>query len=199
VNSPDRNNVFALVLAAGGASRFGSTKQIEPVDGVPLARRAMDAAIKVCGDRTALVVGHEWNTVKDACDPQTSFIICNDRYNDGIGTSIALGACALRHVADAIVVLLADQPLITPGHIQALIDTWSGIDDEIVATSFADSLGPPVLFPRACFEDIAALQGDTGGKHLLHDARFKVSTVRFEAAAVDIDTPDDLKNLQERL
>ena len=195
MNCPDRNNVFALVLAAGGASRFGSTKQIEQVNGVPLARRAMDTAIKVCGDRTALVVGHEWSAVKNACDLQTSFIIYNDRYNDGIGTSIALGARALRHVADAIIVMLADQPLITTGHIQALIDTWSGIDDEIVATSFADSLGPPVLFPRAYFEDIAALQGDNGGKHLLHDTRFKVSTVRFEAAAVDIDTPNDLANL----
>ena len=195
MNTQDKNNVFALVLAAGGASRFGSTKQIEPIDGVPLARRAMDAASKVCGDRTALVVGHDWSAVKNACDPRAGFIIYNDCYGDGIGTSIALGAQALRHVANAIIVMLADQPLITAGHVQALIDTWSGVDDEIVATSFANSMGPPVLFPRACFEDIAKLEGDAGGKHLLHDARFRLSEVRFEPAAVDIDTPDDLTNL----
>jgi len=195
VNGPDQKNVFALVLAAGSASRFGSTKQIELVDGIPLARRAMDAAIKVCGDQTALVVGHDWSAVKDACDSRAGFIIYNDRFGDGIGTSIALGTRSLRHVAHAIIVMLADQPLITAGHLRALIDAWSGADNEIVATSFASSMGPPVLFPRACFADIAALEGDAGGKHLLDDARFNLAKVRFEPAAVDIDTPADLTNL----
>jgi molybdenum cofactor cytidylyltransferase len=195
VNDPDKKSVFALVLAAGSASRFGSTKQIKRVDGVPLARRAMDAAINVCGNQTALVVGHDWPAVKDACDPRAGFIIYNDRYGDGIGTSIALGTRSLRHVAHAIIVVLADQPLITAGHLQALIDAWSGADDEIVATSFANSMGPPVLFPRACFADIATLEGDAGGKHLLDDARFSLAKVRFEPAAVDIDTPADLADL----
>jgi CTP:molybdopterin cytidylyltransferase MocA len=89
--------------------------------------------------------------------------------------------------------MLADQPLITAGHLRALIDNWSGADDEIVATSFAESVGPPVLFPRACFDDIAMLEGDSGGKQLLHDERFRLATIQFEAAALDVDTPEDLR------
>lgn len=191
--------MFALVLAAGRASRFGSTKLVEPVDGTPLARRAIGAANEVCGDRTTIVVGHDWRTVTDTAGPTTGFMVYNDRYDDGIGTSIALGAISLRHVASAIIVMLADQPLITADHLRALIHTWSGADDEIVVTSFADSMGPPVLFPRACFKDMTMLDGDAGAKQLLHDTRFTLANVRFEPAAVDIDTPDDLTNLRERL
>jgi molybdenum cofactor cytidylyltransferase len=193
VNYSDKDSVFALVLAAGSASRFGSTKQVESFDGIPLVRRAMAAANEVFGDRTTLVVGHDWWTVKDVCEPQTGFMIYNDRFGDGIGTSIASGARSLRHVARAIIVMLADQPLITAGHLRALIDNWSGADDEIVATSFAESVGPPVLFPRACFDDIAMLEGDSGGKQLLHDERFRLATIQFEAAALDVDTPEDLR------
>ncbi|MDH4003964.1 MAG: NTP transferase domain-containing protein, partial [Gammaproteobacteria bacterium] len=90
-----------------------------------------------------------------------------------------------------------DQPLITAHHLQALIDTWSGADDEIMATAFAGTTGPPVLFPRGAFEALGELSGDEGAKSVLRDPRFDVRTVPFEDAAVDIDTPTDLEKLAD--
>jgi len=187
--------VYALVLAAGTSSRFGRTKQLEEFDGSSLVRRAVDAATAACADRQVLVVGHDWSAVADAGLGAGGFLVRNENHASGLGSSLALGVRALRHAAQAILVILADQPLVSAGHLRALIDTWSGAGDEIVATAHTDTAGPPVLFPRGCFDDLAQLRGDSGGKHLLSDPRFRTRTIRFEPAAVDIDTPADLARL----
>jgi len=185
--------VFAIVLAAGSASRFGSTKQLAEIDGMPLVQRASAMAAEACGVNTALVVGHDWQAVTTAGGPIQGFLVVNENHADGLGTSLAQAVRSVRHVAHAVVVLLADQAMITAQHVQALRDAWSGASNEIVATAYSGTTGAPVLFPGACFDELAALQGDAGGRHLLKDNRFVVKTVLFEPAAVDVDTPADLR------
>ena len=190
-----KRDVCALVLAAGSASRFGATKQLVEVNGVPLVRRATDAAAATCDNRVVLVTGHDWQAVSRTGLPDGGFLVHNDRYAEGLGSSIARGVRSVRHATDAVLVMLADQPGVTADHLQALIDAWSGAGDEIVATAFEEAMGPPVLFARDCFEDLARLTGDSGGKHLLSDTRFQTRSVRFDAAAIDIDTRDDLRRI----
>ena len=195
MNDSTNKNVFGIVLAAGAASRYGSTKQLATIDGITLVRRSHDIAIEVCGSNTALVVGHDWQAVWEACEASEGFLVVNQEYNSGLGTSIAQAVRSVQHVADAIVVLLADQVLITSKHVRALLAAWDGAHDLIVATAYADTVGAPVLFPSGCFADLAKLEGDSGGRQLLSDERFQVTEIVFEAAAVDIDTPDDLKQI----
>ena len=190
------NGIYTIVLAAGAALRFGSSKQLAELDGIALVRRATQIAIESCGSRNVLVAGHDWNAVFGACDPPPGFLIVNDQHEKGIGSSISLAVRSIRHVARAIVILLADQPLITSAHIAALIDGWSGDNREIVATAYADTLGAPALFPMDCFGDLAAMAADNGAQALFNDKRFLVQSVRFEDAAVDIDTKKDLSSLQ---
>ncbi len=188
--------VYTVVLAAGAASRFGSSKQLAELDGIALVNRATQIATKSCDSRNLLVVGHHWHAVYSACDPLPGFLIVNDQHETGIGSSISLAVRSIRHIARAIVILLADQPLITPAHVAALIDYWSGDDKEIVATAYADTMGAPALFPTGCFGDLAALAADNGAQTLLGDTRFRVQTIQFEDAAVDIDTMEDLIKLR---
>ena len=187
--------MFAVVLAAGCASRYGSTKQLEVVDGKTLVRRAAELARDACGDKTVLVTGHDSATVARAAGNAVRFLVVNDRHTEGLGSSIAAAVKAVSHAADGVLLLLADQPLITVSHLQALKKRWSGADDEIVATSFESTMGPPVLFPRDTFPALSKLSGDRGARSLLKDSRFTIKTVEFEDAAVDIDTPEDLANL----
>ncbi len=186
---------FAVVLAAGLSSRFGRTKQTVTIDGVALVERAFEAAHAACGDRCITVVGHDAAAVLRAMKANSGFVVVNEDYETGLGSSIAAAARACGAHADALLILLADQALVTAEHLQALIDAWSGADDEIVATAYDDTQGPPVLLPRATFKDLCALTGDVGARGLFQDGRFNLKTVRFEPAAVDVDTPDDLAAL----
>ena len=186
--------VFAAVLAAGRSQRFGNCKLLQRVGGKPLVRRAADLARKVCGARSILVVGYEHTAVTAAAGDAPQFVILNERHEEGMGGSIALAARAVSQAAHALLLLFADQPLVTAEHLETLVDEWSGADNEIVATAYAGTQGPPVLFPRGAFSALGALTGDTGAKRVLLDPAFDVRTVPFEDAAIDIDTRADLEN-----
>jgi len=183
--------VFAVVLAAGEAKRFGATKQLVETGGEAMVRRCARLAREACGDRSLLILGHDCEAVRRAADEQCQFHAINEHFADGIGTSIA---CAARvcSQADALLILLADQVHITASHLRALLDAWSGDEDEIVASAYAGTLGPPVLLPRASFPELLRLSGDAGAKSILESGRFNVHSVDCAAAATDIDSVDDL-------
>ncbi|MDJ0909910.1 MAG: nucleotidyltransferase family protein [Woeseiaceae bacterium] len=193
MNSQPR--VFAVVLAAGESRRFGETKQLATVDGDALVERAAQRAATACGDRSVLVAGHDARRVIAAAGDRCRFLLVNDRYGEGMGTSVALAAKALSGVADALLIVLADQPLVTAEHLSSLIDSWSGDDDEIVASRFDGISGPPLLLPKKTFDDLRSLTGDQGAKALLSDDRFRMTAIDCAAAGVDIDTPEDLERL----
>ncbi len=195
MNQLSKHRYFAVVLAAGRSRRFGANKQLQVLNGQPLVRHAAALARAVCGKNTLLIVGHEWRRVVAAADQQCQFVAINEDYGDGIGTSIAVAAKSLAHTADCMLILLADQPLISEDHLNALLSAWSGDDQEIVATAFAGTQGPPVLMPRAAFSELAMLEGDTGARKLLENPDFQLTTVWFDPAAIDIDSPDDLDRL----
>lgn len=196
VSDESEKSVFTVVLAAGNSSRFGAVKQLALIDGTPLARRACLLAADWSPTRNVLVVGYEWQAVVDACAPLPGYLVINDAYSKGIGSSIASAVRVLRRSADAIIVLLADQPLISRSHIEKLVATWSGDRNEIVTSVYAGSMGVPTLFASACFADLAELSGDQGARALFADARFQLRSVVFEDAAVDIDTAEDLANFE---
>lgn len=191
-------NVFVALLAAGQSSRFGSTKQTVGIDGIPMVQRALATAAEVCGNRVITVIGHDWESVLAACAAQAGFVVMNENYKGGLGTSIAAAARACCRSADALVVLMADQPLVTAQHLRTLVERWSGSATEIVASAYDGTEGPPVLFPRETFAELGSLGGDKGARALLRDPRFKLRTVPLEAGAVDIDTPMDLARLSVR-
>ena len=188
-------NVFTVVLAAGTSSRFGKTKQAAKLDGVPLVQKALRTATRVCGDHVITVVGHDAKTVLRAMQADSGFIVFNEDFESGMGSSIAKAVRACPPQTDAVLVLLADQPLVTADHLKTLLKRWSGDADEIVATAYAGTEGPPVLLPRATFGELKKLSGDTGARALFHDARFRLTTVPLEDGAIDIDTPGDLTRI----
>jgi molybdenum cofactor cytidylyltransferase len=187
------NSLFAVVLAAGTGSRYGSTKQLAEFAGKPLVTRAVRTAESICGPRTLLVAGNDWERVTAACEPLRGFMILNPRFADGMAVSLTQGIRAIRDIADGVLLMLADQPLITPAHLESLVVAWRSSPDSICATAFADTSGPPVIFPRRCFSGLLALQGDRGARAVIDANRDRLITIPFENAAIDIDRPEDLK------
>lgn len=190
------HSVFAIVLAAGESNRFGSTKQLSEYDGESLVARAVRLAEEVCGDRSLLVVGSDWSRVLAACGCQRGFVVRNERYTSGMAGSIACAVRSIVHTADAVLIMLADQPLITAAHLNLLLEEWQKAPDDIVVSQYSGISGPPVLFPAHCFNSLMQLEGDQGARALLKDSSCSVTGLAIDEAAIDIDTPEDLESLQ---
>lgn len=189
--------IYAIVFAAGASRRFGRPKLLERFEGEPLVARAARLARQCCGDRSVLVTGHRAADVTRAAGGHCAVVLHNTDYMQGLGSSIALAAAELAGKADALLLLLADQPLVGPAHVAALLGSWSGDPVEIVATGFGGTRGPPVLMPKATFPALARLTGDVGARAVLADSRFRVTIVDCEAASIDIDSVAELDELRD--
>ena len=189
--------IHVCILAAGTSSRFGATKLVQTLRGKPLLQHALIAANGSCPNRVNLVIGHDPEAVLAASGDLADQIIVNSDYRSGLGTSIAAGVRSCRARADAILILLADQPLITERHLKTLIEQWSGAENEIVVSCFDATSGPPILFPSGAFDALSRLTGDQGAKSVLTNGDFVVRSVKNPAAGVDVDTPDSLRELEQ--
>ena len=189
-------DLFCIILAAGHANRFGSTKQLARIGATTLVERAIRCAESVCGRQTLLVAGHEHSRVIAAAGRQSGFFIVNETPQAGIGSSIALAARSLSDVAGGILILLADQPLIGSANLQPLLVEWRANPRRIVASGFGDNFGPPVIFPPSCFAALAELTGDRGARQLIAERPELATIVPCDAAGVDVDRPEDLKKIQ---
>lgn len=187
--------IFAIVLAAGASTRFGRTKQLEPFDGMPLATIALRKTESICGARTVLVTGKDWQDVAAACKPLAGFFVVNDQYEKGIASSIACGIRAIAASADAVLLMMADLPLVPTTHLESLIEAWRASPDSIVASAFEDILGPPAVFPRRDFDALLGLTGDHGARPVIDANSDRVLAIRCEEAAFDIDRPEDLAGI----
>ena len=187
--------IFAIVLAAGSSTRFGRTKQLVPIDGTPLVTVAVRKTESVCGARTVLVTGKEWQEVADACKPLAGFFVINDDYEKGIASSIACGVRAIAASADAVLLMMADLPLVTAEHLASLVEAWRNSPQSIVASAFEDTLGPPVVFPRRDFDALLKLTGDHGARPVIDANAGRVLSIVCEEAAFDIDRPEDLAGI----
>jgi CTP:molybdopterin cytidylyltransferase MocA len=186
-------DVVVLVLAAGSAGRFGAPKQCVHVDGVPLVRRAALAGLGVGAD-VVVVTGANAGAVAEALQGLPLETLHNAGWADGMGTSIA---CGIRHVAQnaggrAALICLSDQPLVGTAQLQRLIDAHGETPDHIIAADHGTALGPPCIFPRRFYPELAALPGAEGARRVLAAHAADVRIVAMPEASVDIDTRDDL-------
>jgi len=194
-----QNGLFSVILAAGGATRFGAVKQLARIRGQTLLQLAAARAKAGTGERRVLVLGAAWRDIISAnrgtLVNTLGFFAWNRHFDQGLGSSLACGIKCIEGVAEAVLIFLVDQPLITDAHVRDLIEHWEGANSNIVATAYAGIHGVPAIFPRDYFDELKSLPGDKGARVLLRKYSRQVIGVEFEDAAVDIDTEDDLEKL----
>jgi len=187
-----------LILAAGAASRFGSPKQLARIRSKTLIQRTYDCATQLFPDDTFVVLGAHRDAILEelivANSIPQSRILYNRNWALGIGESINFGIQVLESQYDEIMIILADQVQITPRDIQTLVD--SCVEDAIICADYNGGRGVPAIFPRRYFEHLTGLSGDTGAKALLQLEDIKIIAVPMPNAAIDVDYPDDLVNIE---
>ncbi|MEM8811874.1 MAG: molybdopterin-binding/glycosyltransferase family 2 protein [Pseudomonadota bacterium] len=191
----DTPRIAALVLAAGRSSRMGpSNKLLARLEGKPLVRHAVDAALVSRCVSTTIVVGHEAERVRKAVSDTAAEIIENPNYAHGLSTSLKTGLEALGDDIDGVIVLLGDMPRIEPAVLDRLIGAYDPAQSAlIVVPTFEGRRGNPVLWSRRYFAELMGLSGDVGARALL--AEFAEAVVELEIGAevvFDIDTPEVL-------
>jgi molybdenum cofactor cytidylyltransferase len=191
-------DVGAIILAAGGATRFGGAKQLMKFQGETLVRRALRAAAEGGCAPVAVVVGDFGALITDEVAETPGCVVENPEWPRGIGTSIR---CGLRFLLgskprlNAVIVLACDQPFVEGKTVAALIAQHQESGKAIVASHYANTFGVPALFDRSCFGALLALPDDSGAKALIESRPGEVASIEFEKGAIDIDTPADFDRL----
>jgi CTP:molybdopterin cytidylyltransferase MocA len=185
--------ITGVVLAAGEGRRFGGTKQLEVVDGKPLAQHAVEALADAGVDEVLVITGHDADHVETALDlPEHGRFVRNPAYHDGQSTSLAAAFHEISDDSEAAVVLMADQPGVTAGDVSALVDRFRSTRKQIVRLRFTDGPGPSLL-SREIYAEAGHLHGDVGARVLAASHPEWVEEVDVaRPAPPDIDTPDDL-------
>lgn len=189
--------IGAVLLAAGSSSRFGDeNKLVADLDGKPLVRHVAEALSESGIGDLVVVTGHDRDAVEAALGGLDVRFVHNEEWETGMGRSIARGVRALRPDTPAAFVVPGDMPFLTAALLQALAGrcTDAGGDRIVVPTTEDGAQRNPVLWPRRCFDDLAALDGPEGGKALLkrHWNEAVLVPVTDDSVFADVDTPDDL-------
>lgn len=185
--------VAAVVLAAGGSSRMGEPKQLLPVNGQPMVRRAVEAACDAGLAQVVVVVGASAPAVASALDGLRVHLVYNDAWAEGMSTSLRAGLAALSPEVGAALVVLADQPGLSGDLLRQIVARYRASEAPIVVPYYHGQRGNPVLFHRRLFAELAQIEGDRGGRVLVDRYTDQVERIDMDDAAVvrDVDTRQD--------
>lgn len=190
--------ITGILLAAGGARRFGSQKLVALFAGTPVVAHAA-AALRSATDDVIVVVGSESDAVRRAVRDVNAHVVENPDWALGLSTSIKRGVDAVTDTCEAVVLAVGDQPQLDPSVVRAVIGRWRESGKPIVSASYRGVRAHPVLFARSYFAALAELQGDAGARLLIERSGDDAAYVEIDAPIPpDIDTPQDLGGLSPR-
>jgi len=191
-----REGLYALVLAAGASTRFGSAKQLVRVAGRPLLHTAVTRAAEVTGNALIVVLGARAARLAPLLKHCPGSVVVNRHWREGLGSSIRAGVARLPPNCSGVLLLLADQAAVTADDLKRLAGAWRKQPLCIAAALYAGISGAPVIFPRNMFRELAELRGDVGARALLRRNANRLVRVPMPSAGIDVDTPEDLLALE---
>ncbi|RLU03765.1 MAG: nucleotidyltransferase family protein [Ketobacter sp.] len=181
-------NTGIIILAAGNAVRFGSDKRIALLNGKPLLMHAVDCysaldcpILLVCKDIPPALRKRLTGRVEILQVPDTN----------GVGDSLAAGVQnAERRGWDAALIALGDMPCLKAQTASAILEQLHHHD--AVVPVFDEQWGHPVGFRKVCFQKLAQLAGDKGGRSVLKQAKPHELQVNDPGVLIDVDDPEQL-------
>ena len=183
-----------MVLAAGESRRMGFAKLLLQHRGQSLLARAVATASQVC-DAVWVVVGaypRRYGTEAEAAGAE---VVVNPDWREGLSSSLRRGFDALPAEYDAAFILLADQPFVGNGHLEALLERHRTDGCDLVLSRYQGVAGAPALVHRSLFPQLLTLQGDRGARALTRVAS-SVGEVPLRSPQ-DVDSPEDAESWLE--
>lgn len=200
MNDPESGTgeLHVVVLAAGASRRFGSPKQLVRVDGRPMLHTVVANAVSVAGAAVTVVLGAHAAELAGLLRHTPATVLVNRNWEEGMGGSLRLAVNRLPGAPDGVLVMLADQLAVSVEDLRRLVAAWRRNPESMIAATYGNVVGVPAIFPRRFFPAMVGLRGDQGARVLLQRDPGVVVRVPLPNAAIDIDVPEDLLELEAR-
>ncbi|MDE2982949.1 MAG: nucleotidyltransferase family protein [Gemmatimonadota bacterium] len=203
--------VAGIVLAAGSSTRMGANKLLLELDGEAVVRRAARTASAGGLDPVVVVTGHEHEAVTAQLHGLGVTAVNNAEHAKGTHTSVAAGVASVRGDCDAVVVVLADMPFVTPAMLREVVARYGVAGHNrsrpppnsrpplVVSRYGGDVTAPPILYDRALFGELATMDSRCGRAVVRRHLDEAVLVDWPAEASRDLDRPEDYEGALEEL
>jgi molybdenum cofactor cytidylyltransferase len=196
---PATPSVAGIVLAAGSSTRMGRNKLLLDLGGETVVRRAVRSALEARLDPMIAVLGHDAERVSAELDGLACRTVLNLDHAKGVGTSIRAGARAAAG-APALIVILADMPLVTASMFETLVERYRASGAPIVASRYGDVEAPPNLFDRSLFAELVATDDERGARPVIRRHECNAVFVSWPKESLrDLDVAEDYEKIRAQL
>ncbi|HLT78757.1 MAG TPA: molybdopterin-binding/glycosyltransferase family 2 protein [Ferrovibrio sp.] len=193
---PRRPRVAALILAAGLSRRFGSDhKLLADLDGKPVIRHVVEAALASSARPVILVTGHRAAEVEAAAGAGDLTRVTNPAHAEGLASSLQAGLKALPPEIDGVLVCLGDMPDIRAEVLEKLVAAFNPTEGRAICLPVHNGKrGNPVLWGTQFLPELLRLEGDAGARSLLVPHADWICEVPVDDPGIlrDYDTPEML-------
>ncbi len=198
--------IGAIILAAGHSSRMRAAgrvtnKLLEPLEGRPMVRHVVEAALQSAASDVVVVTGNDKPHIVTALEGLPIIFVDNSNYSNGLSTSLICGLNGLPEDCDGALVLLGDMPGVTAHLLDRLIAAFDPTEDRAIVVPVHDGKrGTPVLWGRRFFAEMRELSGDAGARALFAPYSNQICEVEAgsDAPLIDIDTEEALATYRAR-
>ncbi|MDW8330621.1 MAG: nucleotidyltransferase family protein [Cyclobacteriaceae bacterium] len=200
MKSTAQKDICIVILAAGSSSRLGQPKQLISWQNEPIIQRMAKIALATSARQVVVVLGAYAEQIVSVVAELPVHILINPEWAMGIGSSIR---CAIKFIqqtmpdTQGVLLMVCDQPYLTTGHLEHLIQTFILHGNPVVASAYEGTAGVPALFDRALFQELLQLSPDQGGAKIIRNTP-NLHCIPFPEGKFDLDTPADLNELEKR-
>jgi molybdenum cofactor cytidylyltransferase len=189
--------IVGIVLAAGTSSRMGKNKLLLQFGGTSVLRRAVATALEADLDPVLVVLGYESDRARAELSDMPCTTVVNEDFARGMNTSVKAGIAAVPGDAAGAVLMLADMPLVDTAMLRALVERYRASDAPLVVSTYGEVIAPPILYGRALFGELRALDADTSGKRVVNEHRHEAIQLQWPVSALtDLDVPEDVARVR---
>ncbi|MFQ5907536.1 MAG: NTP transferase domain-containing protein [Thermoplasmata archaeon] len=186
--------ISAIVLAAGTSSRMGRPKPLLEVGGQKLLERVLESVQGSSAEEVVVVLGSEADRIREEVSLDGANVVVNERYPEGMSTSIRAGIRSLSSGAESVLIVLGDQPFLQAETLDTLGKEWKATGAPVLIPTFQGVRGNPVLLDRSVFGDVRGITGDRGCRSIFGNYEGEIVEVPVPDPGVllDIDTEEQL-------
>lgn len=190
----------AIILAAGYSSRMGDFKPLMNLNGKTPIERCTKLFKDCAIDDIIVVTGYQNNKIEEKLKGSIRTVI-NNKYSEGMFTSIQAGLKAISEDTDAFFLLPVDIPALKAHTVKKMMQSYEKMEDGILFPRFNMKKGHPTLISCSFVKEILTQNPEGGLRDILnlYKEKWHYEELADRSILLDMDTKEDFKILYEHI